>query len=191
MALLNMVFVYFAISDIYLIPHKICHFKTVDFFREAATSKQRTLGPVNGMLAEVEAQPKFRRPGEGRGGGYLSCFSLWKNHDKRNGERARACPTLLGFEPRIGPRHSCFEEIKQGSEWFADLKKKKKGNKGEVHRLKYSGNLRTTWENYFRATWEWELPVESQSHESCACANISMYFKACVSRSNTWCEAIQ
>lgn len=129
------------------------------------------------MLAEVEAQPKFRRPGEGRRVGveYLSCFSLWKNHDKRNGERARACPTLLGFEPRIGPRHSCFEEIKRGSEWFADLEKKKKGNKGEVHRLKYSGNLRTTWKNYFRATWEWELPVESQSHESCACANISMY----------------
>lgn len=52
----------------------------------------------------------------GGGGKYLSCFSLWKNHDKRNGERARACPTLLGLEPRIGPRHSCFEEIKQGFE---------------------------------------------------------------------------
>lgn len=85
MALLNTGFV-FTISDICLLLQTICCSKTVIGLQSGTHLAWST-----GMQAEVEVQPKFRRPGEGRRERNIFhvSFSLWKNHDKRkrgNGE---------------------------------------------------------------------------------------------------------
>lgn len=94
------------------------------FSRQSTDFKVAHIGLVKrdagrgGSTAKVQ-EARWGEEGEK----YLSCFSFWKNHDKRNRERGRACPTLAEFQPRIGPHYFCFEKIKTSLQVICRLKK--------------------------------------------------------------------
>lgn len=97
-----MVFVFFAISDIYLIPHKICHFKTVDFFREAVTSKQHTLGPVNRGCWQ-RWKPSQSSGGQVGGGvDIFHVFHFGKIMIKETGKERERVQLCLGLSQELG-----------------------------------------------------------------------------------------
>lgn len=55
-----------------------------------------------GMLAEVEAQPKFRRPGEGRGGNIFHVFHFGKITIKETGKERERVQLCLGLSQELG-----------------------------------------------------------------------------------------